>query len=756
MAKKLVSRTAKVLSETKKNKDNIATAIAYEHIPRNKEELNHGSIYAVIELEDNSGRAEEIAERIISVLNDSYYKNLDIEPLESFEASLAKINEELTERSSEGQINWLGKLNAVLAIFSDNTLHVTQTGKAEAYLYRGEHTMHITEDLAGDSINPQRTFKNIASGALTEKDKVALVTPGVFYKISKSELKEFTTNHSPNIASENISKMLSGESGTIKPNAVLLMEIVSPESFVTDDTVMDPDESWVEEKKDNIEEISTGVASRTVGMIEGIGTLFTTASLFLKSKAYPFFQNQFLGLKSKIIDLKTPPKDNIIIESEESLGQTLKKDDKNKLNSEKINDIELTEQENEEIQAENKEIRIKEKKKSIKILPLERFDFSFIEKIKKLTSIIPQNINLKKIKRPKGKNPIIIASTIAFLAIGLIFYFGYFQNIREERKEAEGQINNARSLYEESIKEIENGNFRVASSNLQSAKDLAEGVKNKNLFTEEANALLLNINERKDEASRITKNTARPIYEFKNGAKVSKVLTNGTLLYAVDFTNGNIFSIDPRSGSMATISNNPEIDGKVRSAVLIPQRNVIALYTDQNEVHETNLLNGRTQIQPISGGVKEGTEIDHFGTSIYFLSPINGQIFRHLRTARGYGQELAYFTKRQSLENTVGVAIDGSIYITDSNANVRRFTRGVEDQFSISENPIDYSSIRGIYTRPNINFFYLFTENLIIKFSKDGKFIAQYKNDEAKNINSVTVVGESTYFISDNRVFLLE
>lgn len=90
MAKKLVSRTAKVLSETKKTKDKEAVAVAYEHIPRNPDELKHGSIYAVIELEDKGGHAEEIAERIIDVLHESFYENLDKEPLESFEASLAK------------------------------------------------------------------------------------------------------------------------------------------------------------------------------------------------------------------------------------------------------------------------------------------------------------------------------------------------------------------------------------------------------------------------------------------------------------------------------------------------------------------------------------------------------------------------------------------------------------------------------------------------------------------------------------------
>src|SRR5664279_2164835 len=118
MGKKLVSKTAKVLSETKKSKEKEAVAIAYEHIPRNPEEQTHGSLYAVLELEDKSGHAEEIAEGIIDAFHNEYYLDTDREPLASFESALAKINEELAERSGEGQINWLGKLNGVLAVLS--------------------------------------------------------------------------------------------------------------------------------------------------------------------------------------------------------------------------------------------------------------------------------------------------------------------------------------------------------------------------------------------------------------------------------------------------------------------------------------------------------------------------------------------------------------------------------------------------------------------------------------------------------------
>lgn len=753
MAKKLVSRTAKVLSETKKNKDNEAVAIAYEHVPRNPEELKHGSIYAVIELEDKSGHAEEIAEKIIDVLHDTFYKNTDQEPLESFEASLAKINEELTERSSEGQINWLGKLNAVLAIFSDNTLHVSQTGKAEAYLYRKEHTMHITEDLAGDSINPQRTFKNIASGNLSEKDKVCFVTPGIFYKISKSELKEYTTASSPKIASENISKLLSGENGTVKPNAVLLMEVISPESFAADDEAVDSNETWVKEEKNKIEEITSGVTGQTIKVVELLGSASSAISQAAKTRAIPFIKDNYSEAINKISELRKPhEKENIIIESEENLTQMSERSQKSPLENKDL-DLDLDDETQENEATEVREIRIKETKKNIKILPLERFDFSFKERFKNFKT--NTFANKKNLSIPKGKKSYLAIGMAALLVCGLIFYFGFVQNIIESERTAEAKINQARALYESSLTEISASNFRLASSNLKSAESLALEVSRSNHFTKEAEELLSTIHGKKDEANQITRNASRLLYEFKD-VQVSQVFTNGTLLYALDNESGSVYSIDPRSGAMATIVRDPEIGAKVRAATLVAQRSVLVIYTDQGEIFEINLNNGRVQAQPITRSPEGVTMIAHFGTSVYLLSPDSGQISRHFRIARGYGPGADYFTESQDLNKTVGMAIDGSIYLTDAFGQIRRFTRGVMDTFSINETPIDYTTIRGIYTGPDHDIIYLFTENLVIKLDKNGRFTSQHANDAARNITGITVIRENVYFLSDNKVYLIE
>ena len=179
MQNKLIARSAKLLTETKKGRRK-GVAITYEHIPKDLDERNHGSLYAVIHVNAPVAEAQEIIELVIEAFHGEYYQDINREPLLSFEAALSKINEELADITHQGKISWLNNLDAILAVLTGTTLHVTKAGKTEAFLYRGEKQSHVSEDLSGDVINPLRTFINIASGEMYEEIKSRSLLPERF------------------------------------------------------------------------------------------------------------------------------------------------------------------------------------------------------------------------------------------------------------------------------------------------------------------------------------------------------------------------------------------------------------------------------------------------------------------------------------------------------------------------------------------------------------------------------------------------
>lgn len=743
MGKKLVSRTAKVLSETKKTKDKEAVAIAYEHIPRNPAEQQHGSIYAVIEVEDKSGHGEEIAEKIVDLLYEHYYEDTDKEPLAAFEGALAKINEELTERSSEGQIEWLGKLNGVLAVLSGNALHVTQAGKAEAYLYRGEHAMHVTDGLAGDGVNPQRTFINIASGDLSEKDRLAIVTPGVFFKISKSELRKYATEKSPRVAAEDLSQLLAGENGTNKPNAILLMEMVSPESFVSDDTAEEQTEVWVAGKDNTGEKLGAGVAGGTVKAFDYLGKAYEGASVFLTEKAIPGLKKGAKRAKHSLDNFKKEESaERIILDSEEKISHSVPNDLGIDTDDGILENVEATSE---------KEIRIRETHRP-KLLSLERFDFNVLDRAK--TSWSNRKI---RFQLPGKKFSFVYLGIAAFLILGLVAFALLRNNVvpvAGTNQELQNKYSQAEALYDESQQEIQSEDYLGATENLNAAEKLINEVLAENYQQVEAEALLGKIRLAKDQASRTTRNTATVAHEFSG--PVTQVFNDGTLIYGLNFENGALYSFNPKTGAAATISSEGNLGGgKVSQATLVKAAKALVCFTDKDEVYKIALTTGKATKQTVAGTLESADALDFFGTNIYTLARDDNQIFKHVSSAAGYGKRTDYFKEAPSLSDVVDIAIDGGLYTVTPTGNINKYTSGVQDDYSFTGAPSQYTDIKGIYTSPETDGLYLYTASVVVRVDENGKFVAQYTQDAAKNISSLVSDDKNNklYILSDNMLY---
>lgn len=731
MGKKLVSRTAKVLSETKRKGGKEAIAIAYEHIPRDPEEQKHGSLYAVIELEDTGGHAEEIADRIIGILHDEYYRDTQRSPLASFESSLAKINEELADRSSEGQINWLGKLNSVLGVLSGTTLHLTQAGKAEGYLYRADHTLHITEDLSGDSINPARTFINVASGDLTEKDKIALVTPGIFYKLSKNELKKYVTEFSPKIASENISRMLTGENGANIPNAILVMEMISPEAFAVEPEPEAATETWVKDEKNMMEPVAEQTLQGTARAFEMLGKAASGASTFISTKAIPTLkvkgQKIIQGFK------KEPGSERVILDSQESLTRDTD-DFRNDSVLEEVNE------------SYAREIRMTEQSRKPRLLSnLERFDF------RKKTSGL--GLSLKKIKLPRGRFSFVYL-LIGGLLLTVVVGFAIFNStIGKQKTASENNFKLAQSNYKDALDAIAQGNRVVAAEELKSAESLATKLKGDKYKGKEAEALLKEIITAKDQALGITRNSGQELVNLET--ETEALFTDGALIYALDFQKGSLFSIDPKAGTKATILTEANIEGTITAAAYIPSRKVIFALTSEGVGYDINPKTKAVTKQVASGGWENAVNVEAYLSNIYLLDPSSNQIYKHTKTSSGYGKKTPYVKNETALPGAIDLAIDSSVYVLTKSGEVQKYTAGVMEDFQIKNLPDGLAETKDIFASAEVKGIFIAGSNRIIQIDENQNFVTQYINEGVSKISGIAAVesNRTLYFQSSGKIY---
>jgi hypothetical protein len=189
-----------------------------------------GNLFAVVEVLVSGRSSEEVADLVLGTLSEHYYNEASSQPdpLSRFEEAVKATNHELTEYVNQGNAAWIGKLSAVLAVQIGNELHLTQTGSAEAFLYRGKSAARISGGQATSRpAVPSKTFGSIASGGLEAEDRLLLATPALIHQLSLTKLKTIVSENSPNNAIAEITDLLRG--GSADRIAALVIEATTPE-----------------------------------------------------------------------------------------------------------------------------------------------------------------------------------------------------------------------------------------------------------------------------------------------------------------------------------------------------------------------------------------------------------------------------------------------------------------------------------------------------------------------------------------------
>jgi len=755
MRKKLIARTAKLLSESKRGRRHQGIAVAYEHIPNDLDERNHGSIYAVINVNAPAASAEEVTELIVDAFHGEYYQDLGKDPLASFEAALARVNEELAEITHQGNIHWLNNLNAVLAVLTDTTLHVTQTGKAEAFLYRNSRSSQITTDLAGDNVNPLRTFINIATGELLEGDKVAMATPGVFFHVSKDELQKYVEEFQPKVAISHLADLVESNTGEVQPNSILIIEAITPEA-ASEETLTDiNDEVWITEQAKPMQTAIEASAPFAQKALYYIKKYWEATIAFVTLTALPKVGEAFTGAKDfagTLIDKEKAPKpvkkDKVIEETSESIISEGGKED--------LEDITVNEKSNElidePISDSGNVIRIKETSNKPKWLKLEKINLSLGGKFKEDVQKITGGLF-------KKKRTVLIVAVIAVILLSLgIFGIWKTRETAETNKLAEASYTEAQSKLDIGKTQLASGDNAAAAQTLNSALVITTNLEKNPTYKDKATTLASSVQTTLDTAEGIVRVSPVQLADTASitGKNILGPYKIGTSLYAISKDNGSIAAVDTKSGESSNVLDKPSIDGKFVAATTVPTRSVLVLFTDKGSVYEFDTKDVQLNKQSTSGDVETPSAIASFSTNIYSVDKENGKIYKRLKTTGGYGARSEYIVDGSNVKGAIGIAIDSSIFALKPNGEVDKYISGKKQSYSLTNMPFAINSANSIFTNEDTKGLYI-TEgaaNRIIRIDNQGKFINQYVSDGYKNMATVNVddVAKIIYSAAEGKV----
>ncbi|HRY60500.1 MAG TPA: hypothetical protein P5096_03925 [Patescibacteria group bacterium] len=738
-----VVKVGKILSRQKKPDRYTLVSILK---PQTIEEKNHGIIYFIIEILSTDPSMMRVAKLIEKTTIDEYYQNLS-DGLTSLENALKKINERLASLADEGEIGWIGKINAVIAVLEQNILHVTQSGNLEAYLVRNHQITHITENLSSpnEKPNPIKTFINIASGDLIVGDKVIISTSELFYHFSLDDLRRIAAKFSPSIAAAYIVKMLRKEE--IESINTLILEL------------------GVGEESDNkFSEIGKKIFNE-----ENIVEQYQT-------KVLPFWRAFLTRSKKGVSQVKDKTKEVYGDRIAPSVSKFAEEASK------KVNE-KLAQKEMPKIEKEKKGKAAKDllglisnepTKKGKLVTPQQGlFDSPrrnpFVIIISKTTTIIghvkEKVSGSKKMSQVFG---IIAIALIVILTFSGILSYGK-KSAANKRTRIEQQYMDLKNKVDGAIKANELGDIKNAQALLEEAKNEIKSISSSKYMQGEIFALEKKIDDsvatifkiqQVDDATSLTNfNTVDPTIKLGNIFRV------GNKVFAIDRERykGVSYSLDEKKTSSEA---NLTFDGLIASITLLNDKNSVAMLTNNPDgLYVFNAKVDATQKtkQITDEAWPQGKAVSSYLGNIYILVPKDSQIYKYASLVNNYSAKNNYIKDvGVDISNSIDMAIDGSVYLLQKNGDVVRFTAGKKDVFGLTGIPSD-SSVKEkdpnalminpirIITTVDMQNIYVADAGAkkIIAFDKDGKYKTQYVSSKWTDMKDIWVAPDL------NKVFVL-
>lgn len=662
---------------------------------------NLGTLIGVLEITDDSDDSSYIVNYLVSVIKKEYFGKSKRGPIESFEAALHKANLALSKLAEHGNINWIGKLNALVAVVEKNNLHLSQAGTASAFLLRGKLLTDVGEGLAPNDAdpNPLKTFVNVSSGRLEINDKLIIATDGIFDIFSLEEIKKSALRFSHEKFIQFLKTALGNE---LEKAAVLVME--------------------TKEKKEP--EIAP-----TAPKTKKINAFSQTS--FVRPKTAPTVSEELKKelemAKEEFVHKKTG---HIYIKESEIA---------NKNETPKINYSALA-------------------KEKIVFLTTETFNFLKKRVWKKITAA-----SFPKLKFPNFQLPQKKAETVAPKPTGetkqkketihsrIHSWTNILSLLRRRIKLIISKILPDFSKIKTIAAKLDYQQRLYAI--LIIAAVVAVPVflaKIKKSINEKSNPPLVM------ETQEIT----IPLEQDKNVFRLENLneIYSGTEVTNLLNLNGKIFAVSQAEITALKTGENfrvPQEFGEIKTSAGMNDLNLIFLLNQNNKVLSWSPLPKKFQENNIA--IPENAKIsgaESYLTYLYLFDSANNQIYRYPRAEGGFGEKTEWLKDAADLSTTVGMTINENIFLADEK-NILKFFRGKKQEFIIEETATPIIPHEIYAAKNGGNIYILDKQNArIVKFDSEGKIIAQYYHTEMGNANSFTINEEEGlgYFSAENSV----
>jgi hypothetical protein len=764
---RLETRIGKVLSH-QKARGGFSTALAYE--PDDANEKQHGSLYFIIDIGSPSPLTADIAYNLIDIIKEEYYSDLELSAGESFENALKAANDELMAIAKQGEKDWIGKFNAVIAAVSGKEVHIVQRGTAEIHLLRSGALTNLSKGMytPGETYRPEETLMNLVEGEIEVSDKLVVSTSELFYYVSIEKLKRLMDNHTPAQAAKKLATLLEQES-EINHTSVLVAEFSLPELLAQAEEETEPSENWIGTPS----EVQTHRRSGFLGGAPAIDKEKTVEQAIDTKEEEPE-----IPMVQETKESASDREELVIDEAEETEdGGSYKV----RLPQLKISRPSLEGLKNgvnfgdyrDKLKIDSKQVNRAGK---VAWQMLRVAGAAGLVAIDWVVRTVTKGVKVIK-RHPKGNQILIgivagLVLIVVFSTIGLsrgaIGKVGgktatvALAEAQQKRDEAQAAL-----IYEDSAK---------ARNLLAEAYLLAQSATSNRKTKDQATALVAELEGQLDTVNHVKRfNDIQPLADFNvltsqlntgsettNQVKVGPITVLGGNVYAIDPDNNKVYKLKSTSSDVAIVNSLVSDNKKLKLVGQVSDKEII-FYTTPPNLYSLNLDNNSLTGKALDAGDwSNADQLIAYTNKLYFLDVANNQIWKYQTVPEGYTKVAPYFEgSAVSLAGATEFAIDGSVYMLFPNNMVKKYTGGSETQFQLEAVPSPYpgfGNITKIYTSADSKLYLVdSTNSRVLVYDKEGGYLAQYIYGNISNPSNLFVdeVGGFIYLTSGTAVYRL-
>ncbi len=762
-----------------------STVRVWQSQPRSSTEKQLGSAFALIDIENQQSINDHIIDIIIDDFQRYYYRSATLDIEGSFENALHKLNRRLQELIGEVGEDWIHETTAVLGVWHDREMVCSSIGRATGFMVYKDKIIDVL-DTAGNkaqTINPVKVFSGTIGGRLVDDAAIFFGTESILDYLSKDRIRRLLDTDKPADITGQLATLLGQDTQDTNFAALILSHsLVDDQPVLQRTTIIDENEPT---------EVVNGQPS--------ISAEAETSSTPAERSMRQLFHQQ-ASTQDMLAPAWWPKIKDMVRQRLQRFGQSTQKSTFQP-NAEYSEQILTPTHSNQPVLADDRwKIILKDVAKRLgreskrawqatQRGTKKAWDWSYQQyqryqakraiaaegdrapvspsPVRRTSALRPESTT-SKISVPMWKQWLEKLSTIqkifiVLALIALIVFIGAL--LREDNNQT--TTNNeqvASSTMADVDLKVNEGKAAMVYDEKEARRLFSEAQtllnqipKDSAIYQQRHSQIEQTINEQLAALNKVKLiNDTTPLLDFGStvgSAEISSLVKLGNGLFVFDRNSQQTWRGDQETKAISTTIETTSEPGVYDAVTYSPGTALLARRDGTSGVLDPT-TDTVTALEFADNKLTDSTPITTFGNRLYSLAVDKNQIYRFDITDSSVSEPTQWIADDSvKLDNAVGLAIDGSIYVLKKSGIVIKLSGGTQDDWKLETIEPALTSADWIYTNESIDLIYIadFTGKRIVVFNKEGKLQGQFQFTGIESMTDLIIdADEATAYILDN------